>query len=236
MLLQEQGLLPIFNNYFIYPIHCSDSVFLTYENNKPFASLGSKTLIPGTGVRIPSAPAQDSQPRALVSEFLRLGPYGAIGSTRCGRREAGPAGKLRNLYRTDSASQYTAYLLDWKKLNWHIAEVTFERSRYHMLFNREFGGYNVRANMLFEQEDTTFNGILNPSDADIRGDAYMLLSQMWKPYTDIRTKKYPFARDFERVVRPLFKGWWRAVWIDKGWRLFADDMDELFFAKLKIPV
>jgi hypothetical protein len=57
---------------------------------------------------------------------------------------------------------------------------------------------------------------------------------MWKPVVDINTTKYRLASEFEREVRPLIKGWWHAIKIDRGWRLYADDKDDLFWAKMNI--
>jgi hypothetical protein len=171
-----------------------------------------------------------------VSEFLRLGPHGAIGPVKGCHNEAGPSGKVRNLYRTDEQSQYTASMLDRQQLNWLQVEVTFEGQRALMLVTEDFSPPNVRATMLTEQADTIAPSGISHFDIQAGGDAYIVLSQMWKPYTDIRTKKYLSRTQFEQAVRPLFQGWWRAVQISDGWRLFADDMNELFFAKLAIPV
>lgn len=228
------------NDYFVSPIDYSNSIYLTYNGDQPFASIGSKTLVPGmASVSLPSAPPQDGLPRALVTEFLRLDATGEIGLWKGGYRpEAGPTGKRKNLYRTDPRSHYSALTLDLIRVQWHVATVLFEGKRMPMLWHSQGSFYNHGATMLAQQTDTVPPAYLPKSDSiKVCFDAYLVLSQMWKPYVDIRTTKYYDASDFEPVVRSLFKKWWHAVKINDGlWRLYADDWKELFFAKFAIPV
>lgn len=230
--------------YITSPIYYANSIFLAYDEGQPFASLGSKTLMPGSPrVSIASAPPKDDQSRALISEFLRLCMSGNIGPMDYSPwgLEAGPKGKRNNLYRSDLRSHYADHNLNDISLPWFEAQVTFEDKRVPMFWNigspKDYvSGNNERASKLALQPDTALPAPFTPSNLIIRSDAYLLLNQMWKPYTDICSKRYPRAADVERVVRPLFKGWWRACSIKRGWRLYADDENELLFAKLAIPV
>jgi hypothetical protein len=112
----------MFNNYFISPTNHSNSIYLTYHKNQPFASLGSKTPVPGvTSVCLPSAPPEDDQPRGLISEFLRVNSDSSIGKKgerTWIRKEAGPTGKRQNLYRMNPRSYYTEPRLDWLLVRW----------------------------------------------------------------------------------------------------------------------
>jgi hypothetical protein len=125
--------------------------------------------------------------------------------------------------------------LEQSGATWHLAKVAFEGTRVFMLWSTAFWTRNVRATMLAQQPDTKFHGAIEPSQLEATGDAYLLLSQMWKPYVDISTNLYPTAADFERVARRLLQGWWRAVRTNYGWRIFADNWKELFSAKISIP-
>jgi hypothetical protein len=212
-----------------------NSIFLTYQGDQPFANFGSKTL--GLGVAsipLPSAPVHDGQTRGLVSEFVRVGFDGDIGPLNYRHLEAGPTGKRRGLYRSDARSQYAVLGLDSAYTQWHIATVTFDGNRVPMIWSSDFREHNRRATKLARQPDTVLPATFTQPDIVICGNVYLVLRQMWKPTVDIRTTKYPSFSDFEREVRPLIKGWWHAIEINGGWRLYADDKDELFWAKLKI--
>ncbi len=232
------------NNYFISPIGFSDSIFLTYQGNQPFASFGRKTPLPGvTSLCLPSAPPEDKQPRGLVSEFLLIHRDGCIGKKRKWKRiEAGPTGKRPNLYRMDLRSQYAEPWLDASWLRWNTATVSFGGKPVRMLWHDcwddgwddcKYGG-NPLATSLAQQEHAVLPSYLAGRSITVRSTAYLVLGQMWKPVVDIRTTKYPLASDFEREVRRLIKGWWHAIEINGGWRLYADDINELFMAKMAI--
>jgi hypothetical protein len=126
----------MFNDYLISPAGSSNSTFLAYNGDQPFASFGSKALVQGVpSMCLPSAPPKDNQPRGLVTEFLRLDASGKIGKSRnCGRFEAGPTGKRKNLYLMDPRSQYFAPILDLTPSEWHAAIVSYEGKRVLMLW------------------------------------------------------------------------------------------------------
>jgi hypothetical protein len=244
----------MFNNYFISPIYRSTSIYLTYQGDQPFASFGRKTLVPGTtGTLLPSAPPQDNIARALVTEVLQLCPSCDIEPAELLKHllgdETGPIDRRRSLYRNHERSQYSMLDLDDPFCLWHEATVKFEGKEVPMLFsndgilyNDDNSRINEQATKLGEQADTKLPKYFNGKQIQnhmirtplvIRYDAYLVLGQMWKPFADIRTPKYPRASDFGSDVGPLFKGWWHAVRISNGWRLYADDKNELFHAKMK---
>jgi hypothetical protein len=228
----------MFNNYFISPISFSDSIFLTYQGDQPFASFGSKTLVPGiTSVCLPSAPPEDNQPRGLISEFLRIFANGDIGDERPWlAMEAGPTGKRQNLYRLDPRSRYTEPLLDAPWLRWHTGTVSFGGRPVPLIWRDCDCEMNAFATHLARQEDTLLPPHLSQCGITVAGDAFLVLRQMWMPVVDILTRKYQRGPDFQREVGPLIKGWWYAVKLRNGWRLYAEDMNELLFAKLMIRV
>jgi hypothetical protein len=229
----------MFNDYLISPAGSSNSTFLAYNGDQPFASFGSKALVQGVpSMCLPSAPPKDNQPRGLVTEFLRLDASGKIGKSRnCGRFEAGPTGKRKNLYLMDPRSQYFAPILDLTPSEWHAAIVSYEGKRVLMLWWDCPGGQNTQATNLARQEDTVLPAYFHRSgNIEVCGEVYFILRQMWKPYADIHTMRYAFASDLAPIISPVMKKWWRAVWVTAGlWRVYADDMNELFHAKLKIP-
>jgi hypothetical protein len=239
------------NNYFISPVRHSNSIYLTYQGGQPFASFGSKTLMPGvTGMFLPSAPPQDNIPRALVTEVLQLCPSRNITPAAYRLRdETGSTDRRKSPYRSHKLSQYSMPDLDDHFFFWHEATVTFKGKRVPMLFQNDglHGEFydlndNQQATTLIQQADTEIPAYFTHPTALVRRpiviwyDAYLVLGQMWKPFIDIRTPKYRRASDFEEDVGPLFKKWWHAVRISNGWRLYSDETTALFGAKLKFYI
>lgn len=238
----------MYNNYFISPVRHSNSIYLTYQGDQPFASFGSKTLMPGvTGTFLPSAPPQDNIPRALVTEVLQLCPSRSIApAAHLLRDETGPTDRRKSLYRSHKLSQYSMPDLDDHFFFWHEATVTFKGKRVPMLFQNDglHGEFydlndNQQATTLIQQADTEIPAYFTHPLALVRRptviwyNAYLVLGQMWKPFADIRTTKYRRASDFGSEVGSLFEGWWHAVRVSNGWRLYADDINDLFHARMK---
>jgi hypothetical protein len=223
-------------NHFISPINFSNSIYLTYQGGQPFASFGSKTLVSQvTSVCLPSAPPEDNQPRGLVTEFLSITPRSGIGKRWWARRvDIGPTDKRKNLHRLDSRSVYAVPELDCPLRRWNTATVSFEGKPVPMLWEERHYEHNPHATNFARQDDTVLPGYFWKPSIKVGGVAYLVLRQMWKPVVDVNTRKYRLASDFEREVRPLIKGWWHAIKINNGWRLYAEDKDELFDAKLRI--
>jgi hypothetical protein len=134
----------------------------------------------------------------------------------------------------DSRSSYAEPELDYPWLRWNTATVPFEGRPVPLLWADGAKEHNPHATNFAQQAHSVRPGYFCQSNISVYGTALLVLRQMWKPVVDINTTKYRLASDFEREVRPLIKGWWHAIKINSGWRLYADDKDELFLAKFKI--
>jgi hypothetical protein len=235
------------NNYFISPIGFSDSIYLTYDNSQPFASFGLKKLGSGQlSMSLPSAPPEDGQPRSLITEYLMLDSDGAIGSNLL-TYHSGPLSRDRKRHQSDPRSQYHAYHIDDKTMRWNHTDVTWDGRTLPMIYcsaqaplphrlptnnNQATALMHARRQALIERGARP-NEIWNLSDCIVYNDAYIALKQMWKPYVDIPVANYKNRLHFIRQARPFFgKRWWHVTWIDREFRLYADDMNDLFYAKL----
>jgi hypothetical protein len=181
-----------------------------------------------------AGPKLSKGPQGTLIEYLRLGPHGAIGPIRSCSSEAGPMDSRRDLYRTDADSQFTARMLTMPGTNWNTALVTFEGERRILLWTSDWYGCNGRATTLLHQSTTErlTGRALQPGE-EARGDAYLVLNCFRKPVANIVTP-IRTSREFRKEANPLFQGWWHAIQTGNGWRLFADDEDELLFAKLRL--
>lgn len=104
-----------------------------------------------------------------------------------------------------------------------------------MLWTKDWYGWNGRATSLLEHPDAEFlYGDLLAVDEEATGDAYIVLNQTIKPSVDIHTSLMS-ADEFEQQARPmLINGWWRAIQIEEGWRVFGDCENDLITAKLAL--
>jgi hypothetical protein len=175
-------------------------------------------------------------PQAILTEYLRLGPHGGIGSTRRNRLEAGPMSPVRNVYRTDERSDFSARLLLEHDMGWNTAIVEFEGVRRTMLWGQFWHTTNWHATALLRQSCTEFVfGDPLAKHSVALSDAYVVLNHIHKPYIDVPTS----VRDpveFEATARPVFPDdhWWCAIPNKGGWRIFADGSTQLVFAKLAL--
>lgn len=176
-------------------------------------------------------------PMAPLTEYLRLGPMGGMGWNRICRWEVYAPGAFRNTYMTDPRSEFTSRVegRDWLNLRWNAATVLHEGSERTMLWTRDFrsGSRNEAAIDLLRNHFVQGSGLLSSHDAAF-GDVYFVLNQTWKPFIDIVRTGSESAFHFRKVARPFFTGWWHAVSIKNGWRIFSDSLTEMTYAKLAL--
>ena len=108
--------------------------------------------------------------------------------------------------------------------------VSFEGVSRPMLFQNSGEFPNWRATAILRQPNTLMLDWISEEDDVARGDALVLLSTRWKPYADINST-IDWSDMYEHSQQKL-RGWWHAVATDRGWRVFADDLNGLFFLKL----
>jgi hypothetical protein len=175
---------------------------------------------------------------APLTEYLRLGPKGGIGWDRECRSEVYAPGALRNSHKTDPRSEFTSRVESgWGNFEWNAATVFPKGSVKTMLWTRDFkyGCRNQTAMNLLQHRFLRGSRPTSPDDAAL-GDAYFVLNQTWKPFIDIVRTDSESAFDFRKAARPLFTGWWHAISIENGWRIFSDNLTELTVAKLTLSL
>jgi hypothetical protein len=181
------------------------------------------TLMPGCSTQV-------------LTEYLRLGPKGGIGPVTWHRADAGPKGKrMADPFRTHLNSQFSFSMDHQNDMAWNTACVTFKRESKLMLWTQNYNYWNMQATFMLEHPDARFifGDTLRENECAM-GDAYIILNQMVMPSIDIATD-IDDATTFEEFARPaLTNGWWRAVQIEGGWRVFSDCEKNLTFARLAL--
>lgn len=176
-------------------------------------------------------------PMAPLTEYLRLGQKGGMGWDRICRWEVYAPGEFRdNTYKTDPRSEFTSRVEYGHILNfqWNAATVVHEGSSRTMLWTRDRNGSrNEAAIDLLRHQFVQGSGLLSCHDAAF-GDAYFLLNQTWKPYIDIVGADKLSVSAFRKAALQHISGWWHAVPIENGWRIFSDNLTELTWAKLAL--
>jgi hypothetical protein len=182
-------------------------------------------------------------PREVVREYLPVFPGADPKRLRMHRSDIGPTGKKKDLYRTNPGSLYASRLLYGSCGTWHSATITVQGEllpelkgkHLTMVWDSEDKGHNPLATRRVRQPDAILPNDYAQRQISIRGTVYLVLSEMLKPYINIRAKKSVPPADFQQMVAPLFKGWWLAIPKNDGWRLYADDEKELSAAALHLP-
>lgn len=173
-------------------------------------------------------------PMAPLTEFLRLGPMGGMGWDRISRKEMYAPGEFRDRYRTDLRSEFTMRFRDGLDPRWNAATVRHEDMTRTMLWTRASKrSRNEAAINLLQHHFVQGSGLHSPHDAAF-GDAYFLLNETWKPVTEIAWAQAGSEREFRRVAKQHFTGWWHAVLVYGGFRIFYDNLTDMTNVKLAL--
>jgi hypothetical protein len=170
-----------------------------------------------------------------MTEYLRLGPHGGRGYTT-GRREAFPKCNLRHRFRTHRDSEFSAAFEWGPGIVWNETIVDYDGAHRSMIWTRNWNRHrapNRFATGLLRHKYISGQRLSSHWYDGVVGDSFLPLSQQWKPFVDVNSSIH-FGYELEEVVRPLFSGWWHAVPIANGWRIFSENITELMYVKLSI--
>ncbi len=178
-------------------------------------------------------------PMAPISEYLRIGPRGGMNRDYAFDYGYHSPETFGNAVRTDPRSRFTsgAEMGGLRTVQWNAATVVHERMVRTMLWTREPTRPTYSRNwtgMNLLRHHFVQGSPLESPDDEVIGNVYFLLSETWKPFTDIDTTNIPRASDFHEVARERFSGWWHATAIENGWRVFCDNPTELTIAKMAL--
>jgi hypothetical protein len=69
-------------------------------------------------------------------------------------------------------------------------------------------------------------------DECARGEGLVIFGRWTKPYADIASMD---ILDLKDEVNEIVTGWWHAVPTKTGWRVFADNLNDLFHVRMALP-
>jgi hypothetical protein len=172
-------------------------------------------------------------PTDTLIEYLRIGPMGGLGVGSGVLRDDVASYYTGGAFMSHPKAQFASAQVRLSQGSWHETRTIFEDRPVDLLYQRygRLANPHVTSMVRRSQAAVRHHVELGPDEC-VRGEGLVIFGRWTKPYADIKPMKW---WDLREEVNEIVTGWWHAVPTKTGWRVFADNLNDLFHVRMALP-